>query len=78
MHTPTQVCARGSDVKSLATSASDTRTHMHTVHTRTRTRACTFASANPVITDSFRLEHDQKDRLFSVFHYKALRLEEAP
>ena len=36
-YTPTQVCARGSDGKSLATSTSDTRMHMHP-HTRTRPR----------------------------------------
>ena len=41
-YTPTQVCARGSDGKSLATSASDTRTRMHT---RTRTRRDTNAHA---------------------------------
>ena len=61
-----------SDGKSLATSASDTRTHMHSrtrtrahalVHTHSRTRrgcghsqCATFASASPVNTDSPRLE----------------------
>ena len=38
IHTPTQVCALGSDGKGLASSASDTRTHMHT-RTRTHTNA---------------------------------------